>query len=70
MNLSAQEINAQILMLSEQEQLEIVDSVLSQRKKFTRRPLTLINETALLSEAALATDWNRPEEDEAWAKFQ
>jgi len=70
MSLSAQEINAQILMLSEQEQLEIVDSVLSQRKKFTRRPLTLINETALLSEATLATDWNRPEEDEAWAKFQ
>ena len=24
-------------------------------------------ETALLSEAALATDWNRPEEDAAWA---
>jgi hypothetical protein len=23
-------------------------------------------ETALLSEAALAEDWNRPEEDEAW----
>jgi hypothetical protein len=27
------------------------------------------NETALLSEAALS-DWNRPEEDEAWAEFQ
>lgn len=27
-------------------------------------------ETALLSEAALATDWNRPEEDEAWAHLQ
>jgi hypothetical protein len=24
-------------------------------------------ETALLSEPALATDWNRPEEDEAWS---
>lgn len=24
-------------------------------------------ETAQLSEAALATDWNRPEEDAAWA---
>jgi hypothetical protein len=24
-------------------------------------------ETALLSEAALATDWSRPEEDAAWA---
>jgi hypothetical protein len=25
------------------------------------------SETALLSEASLATDWNRPEEDAAWA---
>ena len=25
------------------------------------------SETALLSEPALATDWNRPEEDAAWA---
>lgn len=25
-----------------------------------------ISETALLSEAALAEDWNRPEEDTAW----
>ena len=28
------------------------------------------NETALLSEAALAEDWNRPEEDAAWAYLQ
>jgi hypothetical protein len=28
------------------------------------------NETALLSEAALAEDWNRPEEDEAWSYLQ
>jgi hypothetical protein len=27
-------------------------------------------ETALLSEAALAQDWNRPEEDAAWAHLQ
>ena len=27
-------------------------------------------ETALLSEAVLAEDWNRPEEDAAWAHFQ
>lgn len=26
-----------------------------------------VAETALLSEPALAEDWNRPEEDEAWA---
>ena len=25
------------------------------------------NETALLSEASLAEDWNRPEEDAAWS---
>jgi hypothetical protein len=28
------------------------------------------NEPALLSEAALAMDWNRKEEDEAWAHLQ
>jgi hypothetical protein len=28
------------------------------------------DETALLSEAALAVDWNRPEEDAAWAHLQ
>jgi hypothetical protein len=28
------------------------------------------HETALLSEAALARDWNRPEEEEAWAHLQ
>ena len=27
-------------------------------------------ESALLSEAALAEDWNRPEEDEAWLHLQ
>jgi len=30
----------------------------------------LVSETALLSEAALAEDWERPEEDEAWAHLQ
>jgi len=28
------------------------------------------DETALLSEAALAADWNRPEEDAAWSHLQ
>ncbi len=27
-------------------------------------------ETALLSEDALATDWDRPEEDDAWSHLQ
>jgi hypothetical protein len=30
----------------------------------------LIDECALLSEAALAEDWNRSEEDAAWAHLQ
>ena len=29
-----------------------------------------VNDTALLSEAALAEDWNRAEEDAAWAHLQ
>ena len=33
-------------------------------------PVSHPSETALLSEAALAEDWNRPEEDAAWAHLQ
>ena len=33
-------------------------------------PRTGSYETALLSEAALARDWSRPEEDAAWAHLQ
>ncbi len=33
-------------------------------------PAPSASETAMLSEAALAADWNRPEEDEAWAHLQ
>ncbi|KAF0108241.1 MAG: hypothetical protein FD146_815 [Anaerolineaceae bacterium] len=33
-------------------------------------PAYLVAETALLSESALAEDWNRPEEDKAWAHLQ
>ena len=33
-------------------------------------PATPDIETALLSEAALGADWNRPEEDEAWSHLQ
>lgn len=43
----------------------------------TRRALVTIleesvltHETALLSEPALAEDWNRPEEDAAWSHLQ
>jgi hypothetical protein len=33
-------------------------------------PASEISETALLSERALAEDWSRPEEDEAWSHLQ
>ena len=33
-------------------------------------PALNVSETALLSEAALAEDWLRPEEDEAWSYLQ
>jgi hypothetical protein len=34
------------------------------------QPAVCASETALLGEAALATDWNRLEEDAAWAHLQ
>jgi len=33
-------------------------------------PLVSSEESALLSEPALAKDWNRPEEDVAWSHLQ
>ena len=33
-------------------------------------PTTEVSEAALLSEQALAEDWSRPEEDEAWSHLQ
>jgi len=33
-------------------------------------PAIVPGETALLSEAALAADWSRPEEDAAWSHLQ
>lgn len=33
-------------------------------------PVAGVSESALLSEAVLAKDWSRPEEDEAWSYLQ
>ena len=35
-----------------------------------RALVTVLEEPALLAEAALAADWNRPDEDAAWAHLQ
>lgn len=34
------------------------------------RPVAGVLESALLSKAAIAEDWNRPVEDEAWSHLQ
>lgn len=34
------------------------------------KPSVAVSETALLSESALAEDWERPEEEEAWSYLQ
>lgn len=53
--------------------LESVQLSLPRRALVTildERPAPLADETALFSEVALAEDWNRPEEEEAWAHLQ
>lgn len=70
MSLSVQEIETEILTLPEHDQKKVIDFALSLQKIFTKKTFQIINETALLSESVLATDWNRPEEDEAWEKYQ
>ena len=52
--------------------LEPVKLPLSSRVLITildDKPTAHVNEKALLSEAALAEDWDRPEEDEAWDDY-
>ncbi|MBM4074802.1 MAG: hypothetical protein FJ267_04075 [Planctomycetes bacterium] len=53
--------------------LETVELSVPRRALVTildERPATFPGETTLLSEAALAEDWNRPEEDAAWSHLQ
>lgn len=53
--------------------LESVKLTTSRRALVTileEEPARSVSETALQSEQALAEDWNRPEEDEAWSHLQ
>ena len=61
-----EEITEKTAVLPENLQQEVLDFV----EFISRKQQILLNETALLSEQALARDWNRPEEDEAWEAFQ
>jgi hypothetical protein len=63
-------------IIDEQGKVQLLQSVrLSQARRalvtiLEEKPTAAIPETALLSEAALAEDWDKPEEDEAWAYLQ
>lgn len=53
--------------------LETVEVPAARRALVTileEEPVLNVAKTAILSETALAVDWNRPEEDEAWAYLQ
>ena len=53
--------------------LEAVNLTASRRALVTileEEPATTVSETSLLTEAALAEDWNKPEEDAAWSHLQ
>lgn len=63
-------------VIDEQGKVRLLEAVrLSVRRRalvtiLDEDPTCFTDETALLSEAALAEDWNRPEEDAAWAHLQ
>ncbi|GIV80340.1 MAG: hypothetical protein KatS3mg050_4734 [Litorilinea sp.] len=62
-------------IIDEQNNIRLLESVelTGPRRAFViilDEPAVNIPETALLSEPALAEDWNRPEEDAAWSYLQ
>ena len=50
--------------------LQYIVKVIQQKVGKTEQITNHVTETALLSEPALAEDWNKPEEDEAWSHLQ
>lgn len=67
---SIQEITTKISALPEPMQQEVFDFIEFMHVKAARLAMSSKQNPALLSEDALAADWNRPEEDEAWASYQ
>lgn len=63
-------------MIDEQGNVRLLESIhLAEVRRavviiLEEEPALGVSETALLSEPALAEDWNRPEEDEAWSHLQ
>ena len=66
-----EQIEKQLSVLPLEKQSEVLDFIaFLQQRANALQPALIVSETALLSEAALAEDWMRPEEDEAWAHLQ
>lgn len=62
-------------IIDEQGSVHLLEAIVlpAARRAFVtilEEPPCLQQETALLSEASLAEDWNRPEEEEAWSYLQ
>ena len=56
--------------LPEEALTELYDYYLFLKQRYGNKTFLNVPETALLSEQALAADWNKPEEDEAWKDYQ
>jgi hypothetical protein len=66
---SIQDITAKINGLPEHMQQEVFNFIEFMHAKAARQALLSKHEPASLSEQALAADWNRPEEDDAWVSY-
>ncbi len=69
MTYSIEEITAKISALPEPMQQEVFDFIEFMRLKAARLAMLSKQNPALLSEHALAADWNRPEENDAWVSY-
>lgn len=66
---SIQEITAKISALPEPMQQEVFDFIEFMQVKAARLAISSEQSPALLNKQALAADWNRPEEDDAWVSL-
>ena len=62
--MSVAQLQIELSKLTAEEKLAVVDYLVQQASS------EFPPSTALLAEPALAADWNRPEEDEAWQHLQ
>jgi len=66
---SIQEITAKISALPEPMQQEVFGFIEFMHVKAARLAMMSKQDPALLREDALTTNWNRPEENDAWVRY-